>query len=64
MTEELGKGERMARALDWGCGVVNERTKSDTRRPVGGMKESGYGRELSHHGLDEFVNAKTVWVDA
>jgi succinate-semialdehyde dehydrogenase/glutarate-semialdehyde dehydrogenase len=60
-TEDLEKGERMARALDVGCAFVNEMTKSDPRLPFGGIKDSGYGRELSHH---EFVNAKTVWVDA
>jgi succinate-semialdehyde dehydrogenase/glutarate-semialdehyde dehydrogenase len=63
-TEDLEKGERMARALDVGCAFVNEMTKSDPRLPFGGIKDSGYGRELSHHGLHEFVNAKTVWVDA
>ena len=63
-TEDLEKGERMARALDVGCAFVNEMTKSDPRLPFGGIKDSGYGRELSHHGLYEFVNAKTVWVDA
>jgi succinate-semialdehyde dehydrogenase/glutarate-semialdehyde dehydrogenase len=62
-TEDLAKGEEMARALDVGCAFVNEMTKSDPRLPFGGIKDSGYGRELSHHGIREFVNAKTVWVD-
>jgi len=62
-TEDLEKGERMARGLEAGCAFVNEMTKSDPRLPFGGIKDSGYGRELSHHGIREFVNAKTVWVE-
>lgn len=62
-TEDLEKGEQMARELEVGCAFVNEMTKSDPRVPFGGIKDSGYGRELSQHGIREFVNAKTVWVD-
>jgi len=62
-TSNLDKGEKMARALEVGCAFVNEMTKSDPRLPFGGVKDSGYGRELSHHGIREFVNVKTVWVD-
>ena len=62
-TEDAEKGERMARQLNVGCAFVNEMTKSDPRLPFGGIKDSGYGRELSHHGIREFVNAKTVWVE-
>ena len=62
-TEDREKGERMARELEVGCAFVNEMTKSDPRLPFGGIKDSGYGRELSHHGIREFVNAKTVWVE-
>ena len=62
-TEDREKGERMARDLEVGCAFVNEMTKSDPRLPFGGIKDSGYGRELSHHGIREFVNAKTVWVE-
>jgi succinate-semialdehyde dehydrogenase/glutarate-semialdehyde dehydrogenase len=61
-TEDLEKGEQIAQRLEVGCAFVNEMTKSDPRLPFGGIKDSGYGRELSHHGIREFVNAKTVWV--
>ena len=62
-TEDREKGERMARGLEAGCAFVNEMTKSDPRLPFGGIKDSGYGRELSRHGIREFVNAKTVWIE-
>ena len=62
-TEDRDKGERMARGLEAGCAFVNEMTKSDPRLPFGGIKDSGYGRELSRHGIREFVNVKTVWID-
>mgnify|MGYP006273230693 CR=1 FL=1 len=62
-TEDRAKGEQVARRLDVGCAFVNSLTKSDPRLPFGGIKESGYGRELSVHGIREFVNIKTVWVE-
>jgi succinate-semialdehyde dehydrogenase/glutarate-semialdehyde dehydrogenase len=62
-TEDREKGEQVARALEVGCAFVNEMTKSDPRLPFGGIKDSGYGRELSRHGIREFVNAKTVWIE-
>ena len=62
-TEDRAKGEAIARRLDVGCAFVNEMVKSDPRLPFGGIKDSGYGRELSHYGIREFVNIKTLWVD-
>ena len=61
-TSDLERGERLAREFDAGMAFVNEIVKSDPRVPFGGVKESGYGRELSRDGIREFVNRKTVWV--
>ena len=63
-TGDPQKGEDVALRLEVGCAFVNEMVKSDPRLPFGGVKESGYGRELSHYGIREFVNIKTVWVEA
>jgi len=48
--------------LEAGACFVNAFFRSDPRLPFGGIKESGYGRELSPFGILEFVNIKTVWV--
>nr|VFK47983.1 MAG: succinate-semialdehyde dehydrogenase / glutarate-semialdehyde dehydrogenase [Candidatus Kentron sp. TC] len=61
-TEDIQRGERLARGLACGCAFVNGLVKSDPQLPFGGIKDSGYGRELSLPGIREFVNAKTVWV--
>lgn len=61
-TRDNARGERIARQLECGCAFVNGLVKSDPRLPFGGIKASGYGRELSLLGLREFVNAKTIWV--
>jgi len=63
-TRDLERGERVARQLAAGCCFVNDLVRSDPRLPFGGVKESGYGRELGHVGIREFVNVKTVWVAA
>lgn len=62
-TRDLAKGERIAAAgLLAGSCFVNGLVKSDPRLPFGGIKASGYGRELSREGLREFVNLKTIWI--
>ncbi|ELY70331.1 NAD-dependent succinate-semialdehyde dehydrogenase [Natrinema versiforme] len=61
-TDDLERGERVARQFESGLAFVNELVKSDPRLPFGGVKDSGYGRELSRHGIREFVNTKTIWV--
>jgi succinate-semialdehyde dehydrogenase/glutarate-semialdehyde dehydrogenase len=62
-TKDVARGERIAaERLDAGNCFVNGLVKSDARLPFGGIKESGYGRELSPFGIREFVNVKTVWV--
>jgi succinate-semialdehyde dehydrogenase/glutarate-semialdehyde dehydrogenase len=60
-TSDLEKGKYIAeKKLDAGCCFVNDFVKSDPRLPFGGIKESGYGRELSSFGIREFMNIKTV----
>jgi succinate-semialdehyde dehydrogenase/glutarate-semialdehyde dehydrogenase len=63
-TADLERGESLAARLEAGHTAVNGMTVSDPRLPFGGIKDSGYGRELSHHGLFEFVNFHTVVVNA
>jgi succinate-semialdehyde dehydrogenase/glutarate-semialdehyde dehydrogenase len=62
-TRDEERGEKLAsEVLQAGACFVNGFVKSDPRLPFGGIKESGYGRELSPFGLREFVNVKTVWI--
>ena len=62
-TKDIERGERIAKEkLNAGCCFVNDSVKSDPRLPFGGIKESGYGRELSPFGIKEFVNIKTVYI--
>lgn len=61
---DVEKAENLAaNYLEAGCCFVNSFVKSDPRVPFGGIKNSGYGRELGLYGIREFVNTKTVWVD-
>ena len=61
-TKDVARGERLARDLEAGCTFVNGLVASDPRLPFGGIKESGYGRELGSYGIKEFVNIKTVYI--
>jgi succinate-semialdehyde dehydrogenase len=61
-TADAARGEDLASQIEAGSVFVNGAVKSDPRLPFGGIKTSGYGRELSEAGIREFVNVKTVWV--
>lgn len=62
-TGDEKKGEALARRMETGAVHLNGFSASDARVPIGGIKQSGYGRELSHFGIHEFVNAQLVWKD-
>jgi succinate-semialdehyde dehydrogenase/glutarate-semialdehyde dehydrogenase len=61
-SQDLARAEEVARRVETGAMFVNGLTKSDPRLPFGGIKKSGYGRELSQFGIREFVNIKTIWI--
>ncbi len=61
-TRDLALGERLARRIESGSVFVNGMVASDPRLPFGGVKRSGYGRELSSYGIKEFVNIQTIWI--
>ncbi|MEN8194476.1 MAG: NAD-dependent succinate-semialdehyde dehydrogenase, partial [Bacteroidota bacterium] len=61
-TKDVIKAKELTKQIDAGAVFINGLVKSDPRLPFGGVKTSGYGRELSHYGIKEFVNIKTVWV--
>jgi len=61
-TKDVEKAKKLVAQIDAGAVFVNGMVKSDPRLPFGGVKKSGYGRELSGQGIREFVNEKTVWI--
>ena len=62
-TSDIARGKALARRIVTGAVYLNGYSSSDPRTPIGGVKNSGYGRELSDFGIHEFVNAQLVWQD-
>jgi succinate-semialdehyde dehydrogenase/glutarate-semialdehyde dehydrogenase len=62
-TKDLDKAERLSLEIESGSVFVNSLMRSDARLPFGGIKKSGYGRELAENGIKEFVNTKTIFID-
>ena len=61
-TSDVERGKKLAEQVEAGLVFINGMVASDARLPFGGVKRSGYGRELSEYGIKEFVNIQTVWV--
>ena len=61
-TRDVDRGQRLAERVEAGLVFINGMVASDARLPFGGVKKSGFGRELSEYGIKEFVNIQTVWV--
>lgn len=61
-SNDIATAETMARGMESGASFINSISFSDQRMPFGGVKSSGYGRELSSHGIREFTNVKSIWI--
>jgi succinate-semialdehyde dehydrogenase/glutarate-semialdehyde dehydrogenase len=61
-TRDLPRARELARRIEAGSVFINGMVASDPRLPFGGIKRSGYGRELGSYGIKEFVNIQTVWI--
>ena len=62
-SENIEEASELSTKIETGCIFINGFTRSDPKLPFGGIKKSGYGKELSKYGIREFVNMKTVVID-